>query len=82
MKFLVVVAALVLLVWLLVGRSGRAAKPPAPRRSAPVPPAEGMLACAHCGVHVPRSEAVLDEGVAYCSEAHRRSGPRVPGARP
>lgn len=36
-----------------------------------------MTACAHCGVHLPESEAVRDEReAAYCSEAHRRLGPR------
>lgn len=36
-----------------------------------------MLACAHCGVHLPREDAVLDAGGrAYCSQAHRLAGPR------
>ena len=35
--------------------------------------AEPMVACAHCGVHVPRSEAVRKGDDYYCSEAHRRA---------
>jgi uncharacterized protein len=36
-----------------------------------------MVACAHCGLHVPRAEALVDEaGFAYCSEAHRQLGVR------
>jgi uncharacterized protein len=31
-----------------------------------------MVACAHCGVHIPESEAVCDGDRHYCSEEHRR----------
>jgi uncharacterized protein len=30
-----------------------------------------MVACAGCGVHLPRSEALLSQGRFYCSEEHR-----------
>ena len=36
-----------------------------PRRAAP----ENMVACAHCGVHLPRSEALVQDGKFYCSAA-------------
>jgi len=39
---------------------------PAPRRATP----ENMVACAHCRVHLPRSEALVQEGKFYCSTAH------------
>lgn len=32
--------------------------------------AEQMLACAHCGLHVPAHEAIMDNTQAYCCEAH------------
>jgi uncharacterized protein len=33
---------------------------------------ENMVACAHCGVHLPQSEAVRGEAsLHYCSDAHR-----------
>ena len=33
---------------------------------------EDMPACRHCGVHLPRSDAVFGpSGESYCSEAHR-----------
>ncbi len=36
-----------------------------------------MLACAHCGVHLPQADARLDAaGRPYCSDAHRLLGPR------
>lgn len=31
---------------------------------------EDMVQCAHCAVHLPRSEAFLVGGVIYCSKAH------------
>ena len=37
-------------------------------------PAENMKACAHCGVNLPRSEALEADGQYYCSEEHRRLG--------
>jgi uncharacterized protein len=36
-----------------------------------------MLACVHCGVHLPKADALFDVGgKPYCSEAHRLQGPR------
>lgn len=33
---------------------------------------EPMLPCAHCGVHVPASEAVISStGAVFCSQEHR-----------
>jgi len=29
-----------------------------------------MVACAHCGVHVPESEAIQDNDRFYCSQEH------------
>ena len=35
-----------------------------------------MVACAHCGLHLPRSDAVLDaQGRGFCGAAHRLAGP-------
>lgn len=31
-----------------------------------------MVACTHCGVHVPEAEVVQGQRGAYCSEAHRQ----------
>lgn len=41
------------------------------------PPALGLVACTHCGLHLPRSEAVWQADQPFCSEAHARtSGPK------
>jgi len=71
-KFLLVVAVIVLVGWLLFG--GRRRRPA--RRDLPAP--EGMLRCAHCGVHLPASEALQLGKDAYCSPSHRDAGPRTP----
>ena len=46
----------------------------ASRRKAPPekPAVAKMVICAHCGVHVPETEAVRDGDRHYCSEEHRR----------
>jgi uncharacterized protein len=49
----------------------------ASRRKSPSdkPAVAKMVACAHCGVHIPESEAVHDGDSHYCSEEHRRKTP-------
>lgn len=53
-----------------------AAPAEAPARSAG-PDFEQMVACAHCGLHVPESEGLQGGGRFYCSDEHRRLGPRA-----
>jgi uncharacterized protein len=79
-KLLLVVVVILLGAWLLFGRR-RGSRPPegdASRRPGDGPPAPlAMVACAHCGVHLPREDAVVGgSGAPYCSEAHRDAGPR------
>jgi len=33
---------------------------------------EDMVKCAQCGVHLPQSDSVSEQGQYYCSEAHRK----------
>jgi uncharacterized protein len=78
LRVLIFVAVVVgLALWLLKGRrsdrGGDTARDGAAKPSTPAT----MVACAHCGVHLPRPEAVVDvEGRTYCGEAHRLAGPR------
>lgn len=37
---------------------------------------ESMVRCEHCGIHLPRSEAVLSGGRTWCSQEHSRLGTR------
>ena len=34
-----------------------------------------LVSCAHCGMHLPRSEARSSGDALYCSEEHARLGP-------
>jgi uncharacterized protein len=71
MKLLVVIVALVVLWLLLRGLVRRArGESELPRKPPPAPP-QAMLACAHCGVHLPRDEALPGRGGVFCGEAHR-----------
>jgi uncharacterized protein len=87
MKYLVLLLVVGIALFVLLGRTRKRGAPPAsPSTSAPDGPegavtgkggAQPMLACAHCGVHLPRGEAVLDAaGRSYCGDAHRLAGPR------
>jgi len=68
MKYLLFLVVVFVLLWLLRGamtsrRRGDAAPPP----KAP----QEMIACAHCGVHLPRDEALPGRGGVFCGDAHR-----------
>lgn len=76
MKLVVLVAVVALVLWLMRSRApGLRGGGPKP---GPAPRIEGMVECAHCGLNLPRSEAVLEGDQAYCSAAHREAGPRRP----
>lgn len=72
------------LFWLLVGlvvwwawRRSRSAPPPTPEATSAAP--QDMVACAHCGLHLPHNEAVAGARGQYCSAAHRSAaGDRNP----
>lgn len=36
-----------------------------------VKPAEDMVRCAHCGVHLPKGESVSDGDQVFCCAAHK-----------
>ena len=73
-RLLILALVVVLIVWLLLGRSRKRAADGAARRSSKQ--ATAFAVCAHCGVHLPMHDAVLDGQTAYCSDAHRLAGPR------
>lgn len=74
MKYLLV--ALVLIIAIGIWRNNRrkvAAPPSAPHLNEP----EDMVTCAHCGVHLPSSDAITHpDRTPYCSTEHRHLGPR------
>ena len=59
------------------GAAPGAGRPPGGPATPAIAKAEPMVDCAHCGVHLPASEAVRDgASTAYCSVEHRAAGPR------
>lgn len=81
MKLLLLLAVIGVALLLFKARHrGPVSKAPPPQGrskaaagAAPTP----MLACAHCGVHLPQTDAVNDaEGRPYCGAAHLAAGPR------
>jgi len=74
MKYLLV--ALVVIIAIGIWRNNRrkdATPPPKPRLHQP----EDMVTCAHCGLHLPASDAITSpDRTHYCSTEHRHLGPR------
>lgn len=76
LKFLLLIAVVFVVLWAM--RRASLPPPPAPPRRNSPPRLESMVRCSHCGLHLPRSEAVLDEqGRVFCSVPHRIAGPRT-----
>lgn len=69
MKYLVILIVLVLVYAWLRGQSRPSAPPP---ERPPLPPPQDIVACAHCGVHIPRSEALMIGTRSYCCAEHQR----------
>jgi len=79
-KFLLVLLVVGVGLWMLLARlrgpgSGAkdsdAARPTKPGDTEPVE----MVVCAHCGVHLPATDALALGTRLYCSDAHRQLGP-------
>ncbi|RYF06929.1 MAG: hypothetical protein EOO31_08295 [Comamonadaceae bacterium] len=73
MKYLVLLAVLV--VAYAVWRSQRQGAVQDAKTKPRTPLVQNMVACAHCGIHLPAADAVLHQGHHYCSPAHRQLGP-------
>ncbi len=67
-RLLILIALVVFAVWLV----RRALRGPAAQRK---PPVQGdLVACARCGVHLPRAEAREADGRLFCGDEHARLG--------
>lgn len=77
MKYVVLVLVIAAVLWWARSRARTRSverKPPA------APPAlEAIVPCAHCGVHLPRAEAVPGALGVYCSDEHCRARGDRPG---
>lgn len=77
--FIILIIILMLAIRMFAGRvqalfknmQSNASQPPATRQSQA---SEAMVQCAHCHIHLPRSEACLIHGKTWCSEEHARLG--------
>ena len=70
-RLLVLILIVVLAVW-LIRRALRPASRDAPQARTPV---EGdLVACARCGINLPRGDAREAGGSVYCSDEHARLG--------
>ncbi len=89
MKYLLVLLVVAVGAWIFVSRRrGPGGKPPlskSPPQPEPADSQDGkpkalpanIIACVHCGLHLPQAEAQVDAvGQFFCSEAHRLAGPR------
>lgn len=70
MKFLLLLLVVLLGVWFVMRPRRPAAPPPSPP-PAPVAPPQEMVRCAHCGIYLPRGDALLGPGGVFCDAAHR-----------
>ena len=70
MKIVLFLVAVFVLLWLLRGGMGTRRSPP-PSTRAPGGAAQPMLACAQCGIHLPRDDALPGRGGVFCGEPHR-----------
>jgi uncharacterized protein len=78
MKYLLLIAIVIGVLW-LTRTLRKPVPPPQPNgspssASAPAAealPPEDIVACAQCGIHLPRSEALPGRGGLFCGEAHR-----------
>jgi uncharacterized protein len=75
MKYLIWLLVILAAIWAFK-RSRRLAKPAKPAKptedeKTPSASPSNMVACAHCGLHLPQEEAVTGTKGLYCSTEHR-----------
>lgn len=72
MKLLLWGLIILAILWLLRSKKSQAGATPSAGGHAASKGTEPMLQCAHCGVYVPASDAIVAvSGSSYCSEEHR-----------
>jgi uncharacterized protein len=66
-RLLFLFAVIAVVYWLL-----KSYRKQSPKQDVPAATSEDMVRCTQCGVHLPKSEAMLADGKFFCGEAHRR----------
>ena len=69
MKYLIWLLVILVAIWAFK-RSRRPAKPAEDPKTPSATPSN-MVACSHCGLHLPQEEAVTGTKGLYCSTEHR-----------
>ena len=79
MKYLVILALVLAVIWLWQGKRRASLEEKARKQQAPQASSKGgalqtteVIACDVCAVHMPLNEALTGGRGVYCSEAHRR----------
>lgn len=75
-RLLILVLLGLVLAWWLFSRIGKLRGKQRGAADVAATGAQNMVACAHCGVHLPLNEAVKDGELHFCGEPHRLLGPR------
>ncbi len=71
MRFLLIFLVVLFLAWRWRAWRETRQRNAANNKTAASPKSIGMVACHHCGVHVPAGDAVPGVLGSYCSAAHR-----------
>lgn len=75
MKYLVLIAVILAVMWFMRGGRRMEGGTRGTRRTAPPPPPQDMVECPVCHVHLPRADALPGPGgQLYCCAEHARSG--------
>ncbi|MBC7916696.1 MAG: hypothetical protein H7Y28_02695 [Rhodoferax sp.] len=75
MKYLVILVLVFLVAWQWRNARAKHIKTRSMRDKAPQSPVD-MVACAHCGVHLPARDAVQGSAGQYCDAHHRAAAER------
>jgi uncharacterized protein len=70
LKYLLLLLALVVVYWLFKAHQRKRTRSGTSEGGSRA--AEDMVRCAHCGVHLPRSESLPSGAAFYCTPEHRR----------
>jgi uncharacterized protein len=69
-KLIVLLVVVFGVLW-LARHARRGVQPPPGDKPVGPQAKEVIVACSHCGLHLPRGEALPGRGGLFCSEAHR-----------
>ena len=73
MKFVILIAVVLFVLWLMRGKRSSDARDASPPAQAKVAPPQDMVECPVCSLHLPRTDALPGpDGQLYCCAEHRQ----------